>query len=235
MSVAQQARSRVIDLSHTIENGMTTFEGQPSPIVTEFVSRGSVYDSKFRFFEGSISPPDSKIEMVGSTGTLIDTPFYLSSKGPDVAQLRLSELVNLDTVVVRQPFDMGRRIEKSAFAGMDVAGKAVLLHTGWSRHWRSFRYYKGWPYLSVEAARWLREARVRLVGIDSLNIDITDDGTRKVHVELLRHNIPIISHLTNLDVVPAHGARFFAAPLKIDFMASFPVRAFCIAAPDDID
>ncbi len=233
MSVACRDLARVVDLSHTIENGMTTFEGQPAPVITEIVPRGGVYDSQFRFVKGFASPPATRIEMVCNTGTLIDTPFYFSPKGPDAARLELSELVNLDAIVVRQPFEQGRKIDRLAFDEVDVSGKAVLLHTGWSRHWRSFRYYKGWPYLSIAAARWLRVSGASLVGIDSLNIDITDDGTRKVHDELLSHNIPIIMHLTNLESVPTHGSRFFAAPLKVERVSSFPVRAFCVIPRGD--
>lgn len=218
---------RYADLSHPIENGMTTFEGQPAPVITEYAQRGKVFDEAFRFVAGTRSPPGSTLQMVGSTGTLIDSPYYLSEDGTDVAGLALDRIAGIETVVVDQPFERGRRIEADAFAGLALQGKAVLLRTGWSRHWRSFRYFKGWPYLDRHAASLLVQAQVRIVGIDSLNIDITDDGTRPVHAALLSNDIPIVSHLTGLAAVPAQGARFYAIPLRVPGFSSLPVRAFC--------
>jgi arylformamidase len=65
-----------------------------------------------------------------------------------------------------------------------------------------------------------------IVGIDSLNIDGTDDGERPVHSLLLREEVPIVEHLTGLEALPASGARFYALPVKVRGFGTFPVRAF---------
>ena len=110
-----------------------------------------------------------------------------------------------------------------------VAGKAVLIHTGWAKHWKTEQYFEDHPFLTEHAAWYLRAGGATLVGIDSLNIDDTDDGRRPVHTLLLGHDIPIVEHLTNLDTLPDEGFRFFAVPVKVKALGSFPVRAFGVA------
>ena len=72
----------------------------------------------------------------------------------------------------------------------------------------------------------LRDQGAALVGIDSLNIDDTKDGTRPVHTVLLGAGIPVVEHLRGLDALPDEGFRFYAVPVKLRGVGSFPVRAF---------
>ena len=108
---------------------------------------------------------------------------------------------------------------------LDVKGRAVLVHTGWDRHWTTDAYFEGHPYLTEAAAAALVERGAVFVGIDSFNIDDTDDLRRPVHT-LLGNNIPIGEHLCGLAGLPARGARFFAVPVKVKAFGTFPVRAF---------
>jgi len=89
------------------------------------------------------------------------------------------------------------------------------VHTGWAQHWRTEQYFEGHPFLTGEAAAYLVEAGVNFVGIDSYNIDNTNDGSRPVHSRLLRANIPICEHMCNLENLPYSEFRFHAAPVKI--------------------
>ncbi len=84
------------------------------------------------------------------------------------------------------------------------------------------------PNLEKRAAEYLMEAGAALVGIDSLNIDDTEDGKRPVHTALLDANIPITEHLCSLDRLPDRGCRFFAVPVKVKGFGTFPVRAFAM-------
>ena len=118
-----------------------------------------------------------------------------------------------------------REISADAFAGVDVTNRAVLVRTEWDRHWRTDAYFEGHPYLTEDAAVFLRDAGAALVGIDSYNIDCTDGGTRPVHTVLLGAGVPIVEHMTNLAALPAQGFRFFAVPPKVVGMGTFPVRA----------
>ena len=218
----------LIDLSHTIEHGMITYPGLPGPLICDYLSREA---SRSHYAPG-VEFHIGKIEMVANTGTYLDSPFHRYAEGKDLSQLSLERLANLEAVVVRAPAP-GRAIQPDTFAGLALAGKAVLVQTGWDAHWRTDRYLSGHPFLTGDSARLLRDQNVALVGIDSLNIDDTDDGTRPVHSTLLDADIPIVEHLCNLATLPASGLRFFAVPAKVAAFGTWPVRAFAHVLPSD--
>ncbi|MCE5233650.1 MAG: cyclase family protein [Mizugakiibacter sp.] len=216
------AAARHIDLSHAIEDGMITYRGLPAPIVCDHLSRAQ---SRAHYAEGT-EFQIGKITMVANTGTYIDSPYHRYADGKDVAGFDLDEVAGLDGVLARVAGMAGRAIGRSVFLPLDVRGKAVLVHTGWDRHWRTDRYFEGHPFLTADAAAYLRDAGARLVGIDSLNIDDTADGHRPVHTALLGAGIPIVEHLCGLDQLPTAGFRFSAVPVKVKGMGTFPVRAY---------
>jgi kynurenine formamidase len=119
-------------------------------------------------------------------------------------------------------------IDADLFEGVALNGTAVLVHTGWSEHWKTDQYFNGHPYLTAKSANLLRDAGAVLVGIDSLNIDSTADMSRPAHTILLGAEIPIVEHMTNLDALPVGDFRFFAVPVKVKDFGTFPVRAFAI-------
>jgi len=212
---------QLIDLSHTIEQGMITYKGIPAPIMCDFLSREASRKNYAPGTEFHIG----KIEMVANTGTYLDSPFHRYADGHDLSALALEQLANLDCVVAR--IEPGvRAIDRLPFSARDVRGKAVLVQTNWSRHWRTDQYFEGHPHLTGELAQWLVAASVRLVGIDSYNIDSVDTGERPVHSILLRNDIPIVEHMTNVAAVPEVGGKFFAVPPKVKNFGTFPVRAF---------
>ena len=213
--------SRLIDVSHVIEDGMITYKGLPAPLVCDFLSREAsrtVYVPGTEFHIG-------KIDMVANTGTYLDAPFHRFADAVDVADLPLEKLAHLSGLVVRVD-PAGRAVTRDAFAGLKIRGRAVLVQTGWDRHWRTDQYFEGHPYLTADAAAFLAEGGAALVGIDSLNIDDTADLTRPVHTALLGAGIPIAEHLTALAHLPEEDFRFYAVPVKVRGMGTFPVRAF---------
>lgn len=229
-SSQRRSSGRFIDLAHTIEDDLTTYPGLPPPRISEHMDRAS---SRQHYASGT-EFHIAKIEMVANTGTYVDAPFHRYPNGKDMAALPLSALADLEGVVVRAAGRAARAIDATCFRGLPLAGRAVLVHTGWSRHWRTEQYGREHPFLTEDAAALLVESGVILVGIDSLNIDDTADARRPVHSRLLAAEIPIVEHLTNLDGLPDQGFRFFAVPAKVVGMGSFPVRAFAIApAPGD--
>ncbi len=214
---------RLIDLSHTVENGMITYKGLPAPLICDYLSREqsrSIYAPGTEF-------QISTIEMVANTGTYLDSPFHRFAHGKDLAQLELAALANLAAVVVRVP-EGERAITSAAFAFLDVRGKAVLLDTNWARHWRTDQYFEDHPFLSADGASWLVAAGAALVGIDSFNMDDTADLARPAHSLLLGADILIVEHLCGLDELPAAGFEFFAVPVKMHGVGTFPVRAFAL-------
>ena len=214
--------SNLIDLSHTVEHGMITYKGLPAPIICDYLSREA---SRARYAPGT-EFQIGKIEMVANTGTYLDSPFHRYPDGDDLSQLKLEALADLDCVVVRATNRRARAINDLGIDLATVRGKALLIHTGWDAHWRSDQYFENHPHLTGELAKQLVGAGVALVGIDSFNIDSIDDGTRPVHSALLGAGIPIVEHLCGLSAVPDNGARFFAVPVKVKGMGTFPVRAF---------
>ncbi|MFO0844889.1 MAG: cyclase family protein [Gemmataceae bacterium] len=219
--------TRLIDVSHAVEHGMTTYPGLPGPIVCDYLSRE---DSR-KVYAPGVEFQIGKVELVSNTGTYLDSPFHRYADGTDLSGLPLERLANLDAVVLRWERCAGRAVSASAFRELDVAGKAVLVHTGWDEHWRTPRYFEAHPYLTGDAATWLRDQGAVLVGIDSLNIDDTSDMARPVHSTLLRADIPIVEHLRGLGQLPETGARFFAVPVKVKGVGTFPVRAFAAVPP----
>ena len=213
--------AQFIDLSHTIESGMSTYKGLPAPLICDHLSREqsrSIYAPGTEFQIG-------RIEMVSNTGTYLDTPFHRFADGVDLSGLTLESVSDLPGMVVRVDASQSRAVDRAHFGALEVRGRAVLVHTGWDRHWRTDRYFEGFPFLTEQAAIYLRDAGAALVGIDSHNIDDTSTGERPVHTTLLRAGIPIVEHMTNLGALPLRGFHFTAVPPKISGMGTFPVRA----------
>ena len=214
---------KLVDLSHTVEDGMITYKGLPAPIICDYLSREA---SKDRYADGTTFQI-GRIEMVANTGTYIDSPFHRYENGKDLSELALESIAELDGLVIRAGAGT-RAVDAEAFAGLQVGGKAVLVHTGWDRHWGTDRYFEGHPFLTAEAAELLCNAVAALVGIDSLNIDDTSGGERPVHSTLLGAGIPIVEHLCGLRQLPDRGFRFQAVPVKVKGFGSFPVRAYAV-------
>jgi kynurenine formamidase len=213
---------RLIDVSHAVEHGLVTYKGLPAPLVCDYLSR----EESRKHYAPGVEFHIGKVEMVANTGTYLDSPFHRYDDGADLAGLPLEGLADLDAVVVRRPFAGGRATGAGAFRGVPVRGKAVLVQTSWDACWRTEQYFEGHPYLTADAAAWLRDEGAALVGIDSLNIDDTADLARPVHSTLLRAGIPVVEHLTRLAELPDGGFRFFAVPVKFRGLGTFPVRAF---------
>jgi arylformamidase len=174
-------QGRLIDVSHTVEHGMVTYKGLPAPVICDYLSREASrahYAPGTEFYIG-------KIEMVANTGTYVDSPFHRFPGGKDVAALPLESSANLDCVVARLPFGHEGAVDRLSLSEHDVRGCAVLVHTGWDRHWGTEQYFDGHPYLTGELAEWLVRAGAILVGIDSLNIDGVTTPQRPVHSVLL--------------------------------------------------
>jgi kynurenine formamidase len=220
-----------IDLSHTIESGMLTYQGLPAPLVCDHLS---FEQSRAKYSPGT-EFQIGRIEMVANTGTYIDTPYHRYHDGEDLARIALNRVSGLPGVVVRTSGMTGRAIDWTALAATDVAGRAVLVQTDWDQHWRTDRYFEGHPFLTEAAAVHLRDRGAALVGIDSLNIDDTSTGQRPVHTTLLAAGIPIVEHLTRLRGLPIDGFEFFAAPPKVARMGTFPVRAHAIIRANQLE
>lgn len=203
---------------------MVTYPGLPGPRISDHLSweaSRAVYAPGTEFQIG-------RIEMVANTGTYVDMPAHRYADGHDLAGLPLERVSNVPGVVVRVLGATDRAIDWHHFIPVDCRARAVLVHTGWDRHWRTDDYVSGHPFLTEQAAGYLRDQGATVVGIDSLNIDDISGGTRPAHSTLLAAGIPIVEHLTNLGALPIEGFRFFAVPPKVVGMGTFPVRAHAV-------
>jgi arylformamidase len=213
----------LIDLSHTVEHGLITYKGLPAPIICDYLSR----EASRKHYAPGTEFQIGKIEMVANTGTYLDSPFHRYADGKDLSQLELRKLANLPAIKIAA--QQQRAITVSCFPRVEsLAGKAVLVETGWSRHWNTPQYFEGHPFLTEDAAQFLADSGAALVGIDSHNIDDVQDLRRPVHSILLKQEIPIVEHMANLAALPPAGFRFFAVPVKVKGFGTFPVRAFAI-------
>jgi len=222
--VADLEKAGLVDLSHVIEDGMTTYKGLPGPHICDFWTREA---SAANYDDGS-SFQIGRIDMVANTGTYLDSPFHRYADGADLSELQLEALADVPGIVIRRPWENGLAIEPSHFAGHEIEGKAVLFHTGWDRHWRTDAYFGEHPHLTGEAADCLAQRGAVVVGIDSCNIDNMHVRARPVHTRLLGAGIPICEHMTNLGALPDGGFCFTAVPPKVKGMGTFPVRAYAL-------
>lgn len=213
---------RLIDLSHEIEDGMITYKGLPAPVICDYLSR----EKSREYYEKGTEFQIGKIEMVANTGTYIDCPFHRYPDGKDLSAVPIEKFASLRGIVVRADPDKSLDIGKEYFENMDVKGKAVLVNTGWSRHWRTESYFENHPFLTEAAAIFLRDKGAGLVGIDSHNIDDTRSRSRPVHTVLLKAEILIVEHMCNLEALPPEDFIFHAVPPKFRGVGTFPVRAY---------
>jgi kynurenine formamidase len=212
---------RLIDVSHAVGDGTVTYPGLPAPEVSDHLTREQAEQT----YAPGVTFQIGRICMVANTGTYVDAPFHRFADGIDLAELELKDLAGRPGLVI-DPLPNGPAIGPESLGDIEIAGHAVLFRTGWDRHWETPHYAEDHPYLIEATAIALVEAGAAIVGIDSLNIDDTEGGERPVHSALLRAGIPIVEHLTCLDALPGSGFRFFAVPVKVRGMGTFPVRAF---------
>ena len=218
--INNQQDEKYIDLSHTIFDGLITYKGLPAPIICDYLSREQ---SKANYEPGT-EFQIGKIEMVTNTGTYIDCPFHRFAHGKDLSEIELERFADLEAITIN--VENVTEIGKGYFTGKEIRNKAVLVYTGWAKHWNTPQYFEGHPYLTADAAEYLKECNVKLVGIDSHNIDDTRGKSRPVHTILLGVEILIVEHLCNLGKLPGSGYKFNAVPPKFKGVGTFPVRAY---------
>lgn len=210
----------LVDLSHPVEHGMITYPGLPGPVVSAHMT----FDESRAHYAEGVEFHIGRIDLVGNTGTYLDTPAHRWRDGFDLVDLPLERVAGVPGVVVADP---GPALRTDLIAKQDIADKAVLFHTGWDRHWGTSVYGNtAHPYVTEELASVLADKGPALVGVDAVNIDSTSGGERPAHSLLLKAGIPVVEHLTGLGALPRGGFEFFAVPVKVKGLGTFPVRAF---------
>ena len=203
----------LVDLSHAVADGLVTYPGLPAPQISDHLSRAASRERYAPGYEFQIG----RIDMIANTGTYLDTPFHRFPDGHDLAELPLERVAGVPGIVLDGA---------SPSVPDDVAGRAVLVRTGWDVHFGTERYGDpSHPFLAIEIAEALVAGGAALVGIDSVNIDDTRTGERPVHTALLGAGIPIVEHLRGLGALIGTTFTFTAVPPAVVGMGTFPVRA----------
>ena len=220
---------QLIDLSQMIDVGISLFSPTaPQPTIQAWQSHEQSAESGN--YEDCTCEM-TEVNFVTSISTYLDSPYHFHPDGNSIESLRLEQVV-LEGVVVDCTHVTARQpIEPNVLDGVDVEGKAVLFHTGWSRYWGQAEY-NHFPFLTRETAEALRNKGAKLAGVDFLVIDDTTNPRRPVHVTLLGNDILIVENLTNLEKLPQTGFIFHAAPVKVKGSAAFPVRAYAVISSD---
>ena len=214
----------IVEVSHPVKAGMKTYPGLPEP-TDEVVFD---YDQSHERYQGKAEFRIASLHLCGNTGTYVDAPIHRYRGGADLASLPLERLANLETVVI-DCTGGERAISAEALADVELRYRAVLVRTDFSDRWGTPEYFKDNPFLTADACEMIVRSGALFVGIDSLNIDDTDDLSRPAHTLLLGAGIPICEHMTNLAAVPASGGRLHAVPIAWVGGASFPVRAYVLS------
>lgn len=218
---------RIVDLSHPLDEKIPMFPGLPVPQVAEQLSR----EASRAHYSGDTTFLIHRYTLAGNSGTYMDAPFHRYASGLDLAAVPLERTVDLPGVVV----DARERVAHGEHAlgpetvpRIDLGGAAILYLTGWEDRWGRSDYLDGNPFLTGDVAALLVERGVALVGIDSWNVDDTQDGRRPVHSILLGAGIPIVENLCGLRQLCGHDFRFSAAALPIRGGSAVPVRAHAV-------
>ena len=216
-----ESKHGYVELSHVIEDGLVTLPNLPAARICDYLSR----EQSRAIYAPGTEFQIARIDMVANTGTYLDCPSHRYADGADLSEVGLEALADLDGIVVRADHRQVRAIDASYFRDKELRGRAVLVHTGWDAHWTSPAYAVDHPFLTEDAADYLRECGVRLVGIDSMIIDDTRGTERPVQPILRGSGILSVGHLCTLAVLPDEGFSCSALPPKVRGAGTCPVRA----------
>ncbi|MGD0267129.1 MAG: cyclase family protein [Candidatus Methylomirabilota bacterium] len=212
---------KLVELNHVLEDGMRAYPGLPRPKIGAFLDHEASrphYDGQAEFYLG-------QVDMVCNLGTYLDSPYHRHRDRSDLSQIPLEKVAGVPGIVLDEAASPDRSIAADCSAS-ELRGRAVLIRTGWDRHWGTDAYWEPGPYLASSFIDLLIRVGATLVGVDFWNVDDTGDPSRPAHTRLLAEGILIVEHLCNLSALPRTGFRFSAVPLRIVRGASFPVRAF---------
>lgn len=211
---------KVIDLTQTIRYNMHTFESYPKPLTIPW-ARMDIhgYESELIF-------------MSSHTGTHMDAPYHFFPKGKKINEIavetfvadallfklrkRAKEYITKDDIV---NFEKKARIHKS---------DAIVFSTGWEDHANKNDYLTSNPGLSKDAAEYLVDKKVSIVGIDSANIDHPSADDFAAHNILLPKGVLIVENLCNLNAIKKRRFKLVVLPLKIEGATGSPVRAIAL-------
>ena len=217
---------KIIDLTYEIKEGMTTFSSHWHPLV-------SVNKVGRLNFEGRCT---SKISLGSHTGTHIDAPAHFIENGETVENLSLSKLFGKVSIIDFSYLKENEIVTRKMLECFSLCRK-VLFNFGWGRFWNTNKFYKAYPFFSKDAAEYLVELKLDLIGMDTpspddsrivLSGDILGSTLDSpIHKIFLKSNIVLLEYVANLDQISNYeGWNIVALPLKVSGADGSPARAF---------
>lgn len=218
-----------IDLSHTLEEDIPAW-----PTHARFGR--ALYED---YASGDVARHHG-LTISEHTGTHMDAPLHFIPDGPahyGTDRIPLDRLAGRAATIEATDLEPGGLLNADRIEAWErehgpiERGDRVLLRYGWDSRWTTGkegrRFLEDWPGLSGEAAGYLVEKGVALVGCDTLAVDAAGTVEHPAHHALLGNEVYIVENLKNLDLLPPF-ALFVAFPLKIKDGSGSPVRAVAL-------
>ena len=221
---------KYIDLSHIFEDDMPGFKlKNENGTYIQFTAKIHpflTHEQTRPKYNGKCSFEISEITFQTAVGTYLDSPYHRYPEGRDISKIEIEEVILPGVIIDARGRKAFESIGVEAVPEpLDLTKKAVLFNFGWDKYWGSEEYHT-YPFISKELVRFLIEADVKLVGVDTINIDNSKDLLRPAHSLFLKNEVFIVENLTNLHKLYSRNFRFFAVPLKAKKAASMPIWAF---------
>jgi arylformamidase len=223
-----------IDLSHFFEDNMPGFKSKNEDgTYTQYTAKIRpflTHEQSAPKFNNLCSFEITEMSFQTSIGTYIDAPYHRYADGKDISEISLDDLILPGVLIDVRNKTPNESIPTDVLPkGIELKGKAVLFNFGYDKYWGSEAYHS-YPFLSEDVIDSLVERKVKLVGVDTINIDDCHDLKRPAHSKLLKNNILICENLRNLDALYGKDFTFYALPIKARKVAAMPVRAFAEAS-----
>jgi arylformamidase len=214
-------KHRIIDLSHPIHTATPPWPGWPS-VETKFLDRARLNTPTERHVNSS------RLAMNIHCGTHMDAPYHFLDSGRTIDEVPLEKTYGPATLVRLSEKGSNTHITREDLHpwkdDLKRTGKAIL-QTGWASHWMKHDYFTDFPDITVDAAEFLVQCGVHLVGVETGSVDFSPNDT---HIVLLGNDVLIIECLTNLEQIPADEFLFCATPLRLEGLDGSPIRAVAI-------
>ena len=207
----------IIDLTHTISDGMPVFPGDP---MVEFQRTAFIHQGGYNV---------TRVSMGTHTGTHVDVPHHVLPDDRGVDCISLDALVGWAEVLDLGEMAPGSEItsaDLNKFTDRVTNGSRVLLRTGWSKRWGSPEFFTKFPGISEGAAAWLTARKVALLGIEQPSVHTTMH--REIHKALLAEKIVLIETMANLHEITSDRVYLAALPMKLAGLDGSPMRVVAI-------
>jgi len=215
---------KIIDLTHPIHDGMTTYPVHWHPMVEiSIMGRHGIENRETR-----------KLLLGSHTGTHLDAPRHFIPNGMTVDQLSLDTLIGPATIIDFSDLPEGAGIDIPLMRARlgEAVPERLLLRFDWHRHWGTAAFYQNHPYLELDTAEWLVAGGLKLILMDTPMPDNPAHGRdgevdSPVHKIFLGRDVIIVEYLTNLDLITTNEVEIICLPLKVRDGDGSPVR--CVA------